>query len=149
MTKLLNIQRENMVEQFPIELISNFASILILIALGYKYFQYKKNLDVIKGLDHLKQAHEITPKDLEFIKSNEREYREKVARAEANIKLSQPVFILIAGILIIMFDFQQALIHLNVVVVAFIFMQVDRIHKRNLCAFLKELKEATKQHEEQ
>lgn len=135
--------------QFPVELISNIASMLILVALGFKYLQYKKKLDVIKGLDHLKDAEKITPEDLEFIKSNEKEYQEKVAKIEANSKISQPIFILIIGLIFIMFEFKDAFIHLNIVVVAFIYMQVDRIHKRNLYSFLHELNKATKQHQEQ
>ena len=79
-------------------------------------------------------------KIFEFIKSNEREYSEKVIKTEANVKISQPILILIAGVLILTFSFQEALIHLNVVVVAFIFMQVDRIHKRNIYGFLNQLK---------
>ena len=138
-----------MAGNFPVELISNLASMIILVMLGYKYLQYKKKLDVIKGLDHLKEAHEITEEDLNFIKSNEREYREKVAKTEANVKLSQPIFILIAGVLILMFEFKEALIHLNVVVVAFIYMQIDRLHKRNLLGFLNELKQATKKHDQE
>jgi len=128
----------------PIELISNVASIAIIFTMLYRYLAYKKHLDVIKGLGSLQEEDKLTPEDIEFIKSNEREYSEKVVKTEANVKISQPILILIAGVLILTFSFQEALIHLNVVVVAFIFMQVDRIHKRNIYGFLNQLKKAIK-----
>ena len=133
----------------PLELISNFLSLGILLFLGYRYLQYKKNIDVIKGIDQLKEQNKLTAEDINFIKVNEREYREKVIKIEENVKISNPMFILIAGVIIIMLpSIQEALIHLNVVVVAFIFMQVDRIHKKNLHKYLVELKRELKKEEE-
>ncbi|MFK2822416.1 hypothetical protein ACH5BK_05475 [Arcobacter sp. YIC-80] len=134
---------------FPLELVSNFLSIVLLIALFYKYLQYKKNIDVIKGLDKLKDEKKIRLEDYQYIRSNEKEYKDKLEKAVGNIKIAQPVFIIIAGVLILSFEFQEAMIHLNVVVVAFIFMQVDRIHKRNLYSFLRELRKETKNQVEQ
>ena len=129
----------------PIELISNVASIAIILVMLSRYLSYKKQLDVIKGLGSLQEEGQLTNEDIDFIKSNESEYKEKVAKTEANVKISQPILILIAGVLILTFNFQEALIHLNVIVVAFIFMQVDRIHKRNLYGFLNQLKKAIKE----
>lgn len=133
--------------QLPFELISNIASMGLIFLLFYKYLQYKKNLDVIKGLDEIKDNNSFTTEDINFIKSNEREYKEKVLKVENNVRLATPVFIIIAGLLVLMFSFQDALIHLNVVVVAYIFMQVDRIHKKNLYSFLYELKKSVKDQE--
>lgn len=135
--------------QFPLELVSNFLSIVLLISLFYKYLQYKKNIDVIKGLDKLKDEKKIRLEDYQYIRNNEKEYKDKLEKAVGNIKIAQPVFIIIAGVLILSFEFQEAMIHLNVVVVAFIFMQVDRIHKRNLYSFLRELRKETKNQVEQ
>ena len=47
-----------------------------------------------------------------------------------------------------MFTFKEAMIHINVVVVAFIFMQIDKLHKKNLHGFLYQLKTALKKEEE-
>ena len=137
-------------ERFPVELISSFISISLICLMLYRYLDYKGKLDVMKGLDKVKDEEGLTQDDLDFITSNEREYKDKVIKAEQNVKVSQPVFILIAGVLILMFDFQEALIHLNVVVVAFLYMQVDRLHKRNLYGFLNQLKKnvAPKQEQE-
>lgn len=128
-----------MYEQFPVVLISTFLSITLLCFLLYRYLSYKTKLDVIKELDRIKTQEGLTKEDLEFIKSNEQEYKEKVIKAQQNINISQPIFILIAGVLVLLFELQEALIHLNVVIVAYIFMQVDKLHKRNIYEFLKEL----------
>lgn len=131
--------------QIPLEFISNIASMGLIIALFFKYFQYKKKLDVMKGLDVLKEKSSLSSDDIDFIKSNEKEYKEKVIKAENSVKLATPVFIIIAGLLILMFTFKEAMIHINVVVVAFIFMQIDRLHKKNLYGFLYQLRKDVKE----
>lgn len=129
-----------MSEQIPLELVSNFISILLVVALIYKYIQYKKRIDVIEKLDNLKKEDKLTNDDKKYIDENEKEYQEKYLKAQANIKLMNPVFILIAGILMVYLPFTEAMIHLNVVVVAVIFIQLDRIHKKNTYELLHGLK---------
>lgn len=124
---------------FPLELVSNFLSVVILIALFVKYYQYKKKLDVLKGLDELKEAKQLTLEDKDFIKANLKDYKVSLLKDEERIKLAYPVFILIAGVLVAFLSFQEALIHLNVVVVAYIYMHVGRLHNRNFATFLEEL----------
>ena len=139
--KSLNLKkRENMEEtRLPLELLSNFFSILILIAIFVKYYQYKKKLDVLKGLDELKSLKQLTQEDKDFIQSNFKDYRYALDRDEKRLKTFYPAFILVAGVLIAFFSFQEALIHLNVVVVAYIYLHVGRIHNRNFVSFLQEL----------
>lgn len=129
-----------MLNQIPLQLISNFASIIIIGILFYRYLQYKKNMDVIKGLEKLKITDDLSEEDKVFIKNNEDEYKLKLIKTEGLIKFAKPLFILIVGIIFIAFPFAEALIHLNVVVVAFIFMQVDKIHKTNIYGLLYKLK---------
>ena len=129
-----------MLNQIPLQLISNFASIILIGILFYRYLQYKKNIDVIKGLERLKSTDELSDKDKEFIFNNENEYRLQLTKTQGLIKFAKPFFIFIIGLIFIFFPFQDALIHLNVVVVAFIFMQVDKINKTNLYKQLFELK---------
>ena len=128
-----------MLNQIPLELISNFISIVLIFILFYKYIQYKKKIDVMKELAILGEENSLSEDDKNFIIDNEKEYKEKVIKTEANAKFSNPVFILIAGLVFITFPLTDAMIHLNVVVVAFLFMQVDRIHKKNLYKFLFDL----------
>ncbi len=123
----------------PLELVSSFLSIVILIGLVFRYYQYKKKLTVLKGLSDLKEQKKLTQEDKEFIKSNYEDYQYSFKIEESRIKLAYPVFILIAGLLTAFFSFKEALIHLNVVVVAYIYLQINKIHTRNFLALLKEL----------
>ncbi len=125
--------------QIPLELISNLISVAILAVLLYKYLQYKKKLEVLKGLDVLKQQNKLTLEDKEFIKKNLKDYRLAFETDEERIKLSYPIFILIAGILFTFLSFQEAMIHLNLVVVAYIYLHISKLHNRNFLNFLKEL----------
>lgn len=125
--------------QLPLELISNLLSMIILIMIFVKYYQYKKKLDVLKGLDELKEKKKLSAEDKSFISSNLKDYQILFARDEQRIKLVYPVFILIAGVLLAFLEFKEAMIHLNVLVVAFIFMQVSKIHNKNFINLLTRL----------
>ena len=125
--------------QIPIELISNVISMIILIMIFVKYYQYKQKLDVLKGLDDLKNKKKLTAEDKSFISSNLKDYQILFARDEQRVKLAYPIFILVAGIVLAFLEFKEAMIHLNVIVVAFIFMQVNKIHNRNFVNLLTEL----------
>ena len=125
--------------QIPLELISNFLSIIILGTLLYKYYQYKKRVEVLKGLEELKSQKKLTSDDKDFIKTNFKDYKFELQKEEARLKLLYPLFILIAGILVAFLSFQEALIHLNVVVVAYIYLHVSKIHTRNFVTLLREL----------
>lgn len=132
--------------QIPFELVSNFLSIIILVFLFIKYYQYKKKLEVLKGLDELKNKNELTTEDKEFIKVNLKDYKYALINDEKRIKVAYPIFILIAGILLAFLpSFQEAMIHLNVIIVAYIFMQVSKIHNKNFVTFLQELNEVNTQ----
>ncbi|RXK12819.1 hypothetical protein CP965_09610 [Halarcobacter mediterraneus] len=126
-------------EQIPLELISNFLSLIILIMIFVKYYQYKKKLEVLKKLDELKTSKKLTSEDKSFIKLNLKDYQILIVKDEQRLKLVYPVFILIAGILLAFLDFKEALIHLNVVIVAYILLQINKIHNKNFVSFLTEL----------
>jgi fumarate reductase subunit D len=134
-------------EQFPIEFVSNIASIVLVVILVINYFKHKKRVDVIQQLDSLKVENQLTQQDVSYIYENEREYKEKAEKAEGFAKLLNPIFILIVGILFIYLPFSDAMIHLNVFVVAFIFIQLDKINKKNTYLLLKELKKDIKKEE--
>lgn len=125
--------------QVPLELLSNFFSIVLLVMLLLKYYQYKKKMDVVKGLTDLKEKKRLTRNDKDFIKSNLRDYQILFLREEQRLKLSYPIFILIVGIIFAFLPTKEALIHLNVVIVAYIFLQVSKIHARNFVTLLGQL----------
>lgn len=123
----------------PLILISNLLSIIVLLAIFFKYVQYKKKLNVVKGLDQLKDKGELTEDDKTFIKQNLKDYKAQLQKSEDILKLSYPILILCVGILLAFMTFSDAVIHLNVIVVVFIYLQVTRLHNKNFVEFLKEL----------
>ena len=129
-----------MLNQIPVEFISNFLSFAILIFLGTKYLKYKKNVDLTKELNEKTQAKKITEEDLEVIRQNERRFKEQMISDETNAKFVIPIFILIGGVLFISYEFAEAMIHLNVIIVALIYFQVMKIHSKNLHSFFHELR---------
>lgn len=131
-------------EQFPIEFVSNIASIILVVVLVINYLKHKKRVEVIQQLDSLKSENQLTQQDILYIFENEKEYKEKAEKAEGFTKLLNPIFILIVGILFIYLPFSEAMIHLNVFVVAFIFVQLDKINKKNTYILLNELKKDIK-----
>lgn len=123
----------------PLELLSNLLSIGILVALLIKYSQYKKKLTVLKNLLELKEQKKLSFEDKKFIQSNYNDYKMILAMDEQKLKLAYPIFILIIGILFAFLPFKEALIHLNVVVVAYIYLQISKIHTNNFLKLLTKL----------
>jgi len=127
--------------QLPLELVSSFLSIVVLVFIFLKYYQYKKKLSVIKGLNQLKENNSLTPEDKDFIKKNLKDYKAAFIQDESRIKMAYPIFILVGGILVAFLSFQEAMIHLNVIIVVYIYMQISKIHNKNFVGFLEELNE--------
>ncbi len=125
--------------QVSLELISIGISIFIIFTIFFKAFQYKQKLDILKELDNLKDEKQLTQKDKEFIETNLKEYKEQYIRKEGLVRLITPLFIIIATFIFLYFDFQEALIHLNILIVIYIYLQISRLHTRNFTKFLKEL----------
>ncbi len=116
---------------FPLEIISNLISIIIVAGIIYKLLQYRKKMEVIQGLSKLKQNNQLTSEDKEFIATNKRYYEIQLQKDLALIKFAYPFFILIIGILMITFSTTEALIHINIVVVTFIYLYISKIHTKN------------------
>ena len=136
-----------MLNEIPLEIISNILSIILVGILIFNYLKHKKTIEVIQKLDELKNENQLTADDISYIIKNEKEYKEKSEKADAFTKLLTPVFILIVGILFIYLPLSEAMIHLNVFVVAFILIQLDKINKKNTLVLLRGLKKDTKKEE--
>ena len=136
-----------MLNEIPLEIISNILSIILVAILVFNYLKHKKIIEVIQKLDELKNENQLTEDDISYIIENEKEYKEKSEKADAFSKLLTPVFILIVGVLFIYLPLSEAMIHLNVFVVAFILIQLDKINKKNTLILLKELRKNTKKEE--
>lgn len=136
-----------MLNQIPFEFVSNILSIILVGVLIFNYLKHTKRIKVIQKLDELKDENQLTQDDILYINENEKEYKGKFEKADALAKLLNPVFILVLGILFIYLPATEAMIHLNVFVVAFILVQLDKINKKNTYSMLKELKKDTKKEE--
>lgn len=133
-----------MLNEIPLEIISNILSIILVGILIFNYLKHKKRIEVIQKLDELKNENQLTTDDISYIIENKKEYKEKSEKADAFAKLLTPVFILIVGVLFIYLPLSEAMIHLNVFVVAFILIQLDKINKKNTLILLKELRKDEK-----
>jgi predicted permease len=133
-----------MLNEIPLEIISNILSIILVGILIFNYLKHKKTIEVIQKLDELKNENQLTADDISYIIKNEKEYKEKSEKADALAKLLTPVFILIVGILFIYLPLSEAMIHLNVFVVAFILIQLDKKNKKNTLILLKGLRKDEK-----
>jgi hypothetical protein len=127
----------NEASSFPLEIISNVFSLIILVGIIYKFFQYKKKMDVIQGLIQLKETNKLNEDDKEFVQTNLRYYEIQLQKDQALIKFAYPFFILVIGILMITFSTAEALIHINIVVVTFIYLYINKIHTQNFIKLLK------------
>ena len=137
-----------MLNEIPLEIISNILSIILVGILIFNYLKHKKRIAVIQKLDGLKNENQLTTDDISYIIENKKEYKEKSEKADAFAKLLTPVFILIVGVLFIYLPLSEAMIHLNVFVVTFILIQLDKINKKNTFILLKGLKKDTKKEED-
>lgn len=125
---------------FPLELISNLLSIIIVAGIIYKFYQYKKKMDVLGQLTQLKEENKLTEEDNAFIAKNLLEYEIQLEKDKGLIKLAYPFFILIAGVLMLTFSMAEALIHINIVIVTFIYLYISKMHTQNFIQLLKNLK---------
>ena len=136
-----------MLNDIPLEFISNILSIVLVAILVFKYLKHKKVIDVIKKLDDLKNENNLNSDDLAYIAQNQNEFKVLSEKADALAKFLNPLFILVVGVLFIYLPLSDAMIHLNVIVVAFILIQLDKINKKNTLTLLKGLSEVTKKEE--
>ena len=136
-----------MLNDIPLEFISNILSIVLVAILIFKYLKHKKVIDLIKKLDDLKNENNLNNDDLAYITQNQNEFKVLSEKADALAKFLNPLFILLVGVLFIYLPLSDAMIHLNVIVVVFILIQLDKINKKNTLTLLKGLSEVTKKEE--
>ncbi len=120
----------------PLQLLTTGSSIVIVFLIFYTLFQYKKKISFIQELIAEKENGNFTAQDKEFLKITFNEtshYRDKIVKIG---QILYPVFILIAGVFFIFFEFKEALTHINVVVVAFLYLH---ILKKNINNYLNQM----------
>lgn len=129
-----------MLENFPLELLSNVVSFIIIAAIIIRFIKYKKRVAVIDGLYELEEKKQLTKEDKEFITSNLNEYKEKALKQAAFLKLTYPALILVAGVFFLFFEFAEAMIHINILVVTYIYLYIKKIHYSNYIRLLEGIK---------
>lgn len=129
-----------MFEDFPLELISNIVSFIVIGAIIYRFVKYKKRIKVIDGFYQLEKQKKLTDEDKEYIEQNIKEYTIKMQKQEGLLKLSYPLFILIIGVFLAFFEFAEAMIHINIIVVTYIYMYIIKVHYKNYINLLKGIK---------
>lgn len=126
--------------EFPLEFISNIVSLIVIGVIVMMFVKYKKRVAVIDGFAQLAKNKKLSDDDKKYIKDNINEYQNKFVKQEAFIKLMYPALVLVAGIFLFFFPFAEALIHINIIVVTFIYLYVKKIHYRNYITMLKAIK---------
>lgn len=128
-----------MSENLPLELVSNILSLIVIGLIIARFISYKKKIAVIDGLCKLEEDKKLTPEDKEFVKSSITEYEILQVKQTAFNKLMYPAFILVAGIFFVFFDFAEALIHINILVVTYIYLYIKTIHYKNFINLLRKI----------
>jgi len=128
-----------MFENLPLELVSNILSLIVIGLIIAKFISYKKKIAVIEGLCQLEEDKKLTPEDKEFVSTSIKEYEILLSKQQAFNKLMYPAFILIAGIFFIFFDFAEAMIHINILVVTYIYLFIKTIHYKNFINLLRKI----------
>ncbi len=129
-----------MFENIPLQLISNILSIIVIGLIIARFISYKKKIAVIDGLFQLEEERKLSQKDKEFITTSIEEYEILNIKQKAFNKLMYPAFILVAGIFFIFFEFEEAMIHMNILVVTYIYLYIKTIHYKNFIELLKKIK---------
>ncbi|WP_419766321.1 MAG: hypothetical protein ACNI28_06070 [Arcobacter sp.] len=128
-----------MFENLPLEVVSNILSIIVIGLIIVNFINYKKKIAVIEGLYKLEEDKKLTPEDKDFISSSITEYEILQAKQQGFNKLMYPAFILIAGIFFIFFKVEEAMIHINILVVTYIYLYVKTIHYKNFINLLRKI----------
>lgn len=129
-----------MFENIPLQLISNILSIIVIGLIIARFISYKKKIAVIDGLFQLEEERKLSAEDKEFITTSIAEYEVLNIKQKAFNKLMYPAFILIAGIFFIFFELEEAMVHMNILVVTYIYLYIKTIHYKNFIELLKKIK---------
>jgi len=114
--------------RIPLELLTTGSSVIVVLLILYTLFTYKKKIAFIQHLIQEKEEGNFTLQDEEFIKmsfNKASHLRDKIIKLNKTI---YPIFILLAGVFFAFFDFKEALTHVNIIVVAFLYLHVLKIN---------------------
>jgi len=120
----------------PLELLTTGSSILVVLLIIYTIFSYKKKISFIQHLIAEKEKGTFTAQDQEFFKVTYNETCHLRNKILGLTKMLYPVFILVAGVFFAFYDFAEALTHINIVVVTFLYLF---ILKTNVNSYIRQM----------
>lgn len=120
----------------PLEYLTTGTSILVVLVIIYTIFSYKMKISFIQKLIKEKENGNYTSQDKEAVAQSlneEQHLRYKIINLN---KILFPAYILVAGVFFAFFDFKEALTHVNVVVVVFLYLH---ILKTNVTSYINQM----------
>lgn len=123
----------------PLELLTTGSSVIIVLLIIYTVFTYKKKISFVQHLIKEKEKGNFTSEDKEFIDISFNQASHLRNKIEKLSKTIYPLFILIAGIFFAFYDFKEALIHINVVVVTFLYLQILKTNVKSYISLMDKL----------
>jgi len=120
----------------PLEYLTTGTSILVVVLILYTIITYKNKIGMIQELIKEKEKGNFTAQDKSAVE--ESLIQAQILRLKI-IKLSKtmyPAFLLVAGVFFAFFDFKEALTHVNIVVVAFLYLH---ILKTNVTSYINQI----------
>lgn len=120
----------------PLEYFTTGSSIIIVVLILYTIITYKNRIGLIQNLIKEKEKGNFTAQDKSAVE--ESLVQAQILRLKI-VKLSKtiyPAFILVAGVFFAFFDMKEALTHINVVVVAFLYLH---ILKTNVTSYINQM----------
>ncbi len=108
----------------PLEYLTTGSSIIVVMIILYTIILYKKKIGFIQKLIEEKENKKFTEQDKKQVEETLIESQILKFRIVKLTKTLYPIFILIAGIFFAFFDFKEALTHMNIIVVVFLYIHI-------------------------
>lgn len=112
----------------PLEYFTTGSSILVVFLILYTIFSYRKKIGFIKRLIEEKRNGSFTTQDKEAITESLKSEQLLKFKIINFSKIIYPIFILVAGVFFAFFDLKEALTHINIVVVSFLYLNILKVN---------------------
>lgn len=120
-----------------LEYFTTGGSILIVFLILYTIFSYRKKISFIKKLIDEKNNGKFTSQDKQAVEETIKKEEFLRFRITNFSKFIYPILILIAGVFFAFYDFKEALTHINIVIVAFLYLNILKI---NVTSYINQMK---------
>jgi len=120
----------------PLEYLTTGSSILVVFLILYTIFSYKNKISLVQALIEEKEKGKFTAQDRTAIEESLLEAQILAFRIEKLRKTLYPAFLLLAGVFFAFFEFKEALTHVNIVIVVFLYIH---ILKKNVTSYINQM----------